>query len=507
MSRLAVLPALVLAGACVYFNTMYNAQQEYDRGIRSLRDGDQVQARIAFDSVIAKAERVLEKHADSKYADDAALLKTRSELHNKLWESASASAVLAGELASDGAGVQVANGLQGIATYNLGQLERADSLLSTAVEGQVSADDRAVFLFNRGKVRLGLQQPGSAAEDLRTASRQIDLSDEIRLDLAVALARIGEIDQAIDLTEELLQNNRRGDLSDAMRVHLDSLSRRAPSRVDAMLAELTRQPVTESTKLSMLFYLRGRSRQHAGDTTGALVMLDSAVTASPNSRFAADASYYAARQRLRDAKGPEEASETVPSLGLATRSWRREVATDARRLEYWARRFDLLMEAYDSRGASAAEAVLRAAEVAGTELRSPALARGLYLRYLELAPESPWAAKALRGALAYSEHRPGDWVQDDGERTDEVLRRRLRALPADDPYRMDLAGAAHRTPLTDSLYVRAERDLRDRIAGIQMLFDPVAGRGALADTVQAAPDTAAEAREPIVAGEEDENIP
>jgi tetratricopeptide (TPR) repeat protein len=484
MSRLAVLPALVLAGACVYFNTMYNAQQEYDRGIRSLRDGDQVQARIAFDSVIAKAERVLEKHADSKYADDAALLKTRSELHNKLWESASASAVLAGELASDGAGVQVANGLQGIATYNLGQLERADSLLSTAVEGQVSADDRAVFLFNRGKVRLGLQQPGSAAEDLRTASRQIDLSDEIRLDLAVALARIGEIDQAID-----------------------SLSRRAPSRVDAMLAELTRQPVTESTKLSMLFYLRGRSRQHAGDTTGALVMLDSAVTASPNSRFAADASYYAARQRLRDAKGPEEASETVPSLGLATRSWRREVATDARRLEYWARRFDLLMEAYDSRGASAAEAVLRAAEVAGTELRSPALARGLYLRYLELAPESPWAAKALRGALAYSEHRPGDWVQDDGERTDEVLRRRLRALPADDPYRMDLAGAAHRTPLTDSLYVRAERDLRDRIAGIQMLFDPVAGRGALADTVQAAPDTAAEAREPIVAGEEDENIP
>ncbi|MEN8160855.1 MAG: tetratricopeptide repeat protein, partial [Myxococcota bacterium] len=138
--------------------------------------------------------------------------------------------VLAGELASDGAGVQVANGLQGIATYNLGQLERADSLLSTAVEGQVSADDRAVFLFNRGKVRLGLQQPGSAAEDLRTASRQIDLSDEIRLDLAVALARIGEIDQAIALTEELLQNNRRGDLSDAMRVHLDSLSRRAPSR-------------------------------------------------------------------------------------------------------------------------------------------------------------------------------------------------------------------------------------------------------------------------------------
>ena len=76
------LPALVAlaAGACVYFNAMYDAGQEYNMGLEELREGRPSAAREHFDSVSAKAGRVVEDHPDSKWADDAALLKARAEL-------------------------------------------------------------------------------------------------------------------------------------------------------------------------------------------------------------------------------------------------------------------------------------------------------------------------------------------------------------------------------------------------------------------------------------------
>ncbi|MCK5482531.1 MAG: hypothetical protein KAJ13_02470, partial [Gemmatimonadetes bacterium] len=79
--RSARLLALTLFGGCVYFNAMYDANREFDAALASLQEQSEVTARIQFDSVIAKTARVIEDHPGSKYADDAALLKTRAELH------------------------------------------------------------------------------------------------------------------------------------------------------------------------------------------------------------------------------------------------------------------------------------------------------------------------------------------------------------------------------------------------------------------------------------------
>ena len=143
--------------------------------------------------------------------------------------------------------------------------------------------------------------------------------------------------------------------------------------------------------------------------------------------------------------------------------------------------FEGLIEAFESRGASAAEAMLRAAEFAQIDLESPALARGCYLLYIDVAPDSRWTAKAIYGALSVSGHRPDpSWVADRGAATDDELRDRLQTLPTDDPYRLALADPAERGPMADSMYVLAEADLQRRLLEIRMLFDPTAGDTAAA---------------------------
>lgn len=491
MRQARILP-LFLLGACVYFNAMYNAGRLYDQGMRDLRAGNTSTARVAFDSVIQKTGRILQNHPDSKYAAAAAILKARSELHNRQWESARESSELAGRLADDDETYHVAIGLAGIAQSELERALEADSLLSVAVEGPVGADDRAMFLFYRGRARLVLGMPGPATEDLQAAAREIDLSDEARTDLARALVDIGDYAGAAALMRDLLRDNRFGDLSPALATGLDTLSQRAPAQMDSVLAELLREPLTLSTKSSQLYYLRGRTWHYAGDDELALAYLDSAVSVNRSSRYGSpDAAFLAARLRLRAADELEEVGASEPYLSLAANSSDPDTRVTAQRLLYWARRFTRLAEAYDSRGAAAAEAVLRAAEVAGNELGAPAVARGLYLAYLDLVPDSPWTAKAIYGALAWSGHRPGSWVEDLGNETDETLRRRLAGLPAEDPYRIAAEGAGGRTELVDSLYVRTERDLYDRIAALQAAFDPeVALAGARSDSAAVA-DSAA----------------
>ncbi|MGW8283270.1 MAG: hypothetical protein ACWGON_08220, partial [Gemmatimonadota bacterium] len=84
--------AAVLSSACVYYNAMYDAGNAYDAGVDALQEGNANAARLQFDSVIAKTDRIVRRHPGSKWADDAALLKARSEINNKLWAAAYESA-------------------------------------------------------------------------------------------------------------------------------------------------------------------------------------------------------------------------------------------------------------------------------------------------------------------------------------------------------------------------------------------------------------------------------
>ncbi|MDT8436632.1 MAG: hypothetical protein RRA92_07735 [Gemmatimonadota bacterium] len=490
--RLLVLP-LVLAGACVYFNAMYDAGQAYDAGLRATREGRGSEARRQFDSVIAKAGRVLENHPGSKYADDAALLKARSEVQNEQWEAAGATALLARRLAASAEDSAVAVGLAGIARLFLEDPSEADTYLSRALEGPVRGDDRAMFLFHRGLARIELDRPAEAAEDLQAAAEQIDLTPIARLGLARALRDVGELERSAAVTAALLAAPDYAEVATGATPHVDSLVEAAPAPLAREVAAVLEDPAHPPAKRSLLHYVRGSALARLDSSAAALTALDSAAAVRTASRSAPEAALLASRLRLRAATTPADVQATVEPLAQARSVVDPEERARARALADAARRFDALTSAWQSRGSAAAEAALRAGEIAGVQLGAPAVARGLYLKYLELAPGSRWEAKALAAALLYAGHRPGDWVRDEGEATDARLRARLAALPADDPYRVALE-ARPGDVFTDSAYVLAEADLRDRILEIQMIFDTTVVR-VRRDSVPATPPPADTARQ------------
>jgi len=459
-----------LTTSCVYFNAMYDAGNAYDEGLVALQEGQGSTARLQFDSVIAKTDRIVRSHPDSKWADDAALLKTRSEIHNQLWAAAFGSSALALSLAGNARDSATATGLGGVAAQQLAQPRQSDSMLSLALARDLTGDDRATFLFYRGLARLETGRTSEAAVDLQTAAEQIDLTREARLKLARALRQIGEYERSADVTADILMVNEFGVLSRAERAQVDSLSALAPAVLELRLAELLASPGLQPSMTAMLQMLRGQALENLGDSETAIVVLDSAATVGSSNRWAQEASLRASMIRIRHAHEPGEIQETMPALDQAKYSSATGVRDTAAQMARAALLFGEFTKAWESRGSSAAEAALRAAELAGTELGSPAVARGLYLKYLELAPESPWAVKAIYGALAFSGHQPGDWVRDDGAATDQELLARINTIPADDPYRLALAEEM-RDVWADSSYVLAEVDLERRISEIQMLFD------------------------------------
>jgi tetratricopeptide (TPR) repeat protein len=449
---------------------MYDAGNAYDAGIEAMQDGRGSIARTQFDSVIAKTDRILRRHSTSRWADDAALLKARSEIHNKQWAAASKSSMQALNLAGRARDSATALGLSGIAALKLERPEQSDSLLSLALAGDIGSDDRATFLFHRGLARLERGLPSEAADDLQTASEQIDLTREARLELARALRQIEQYERSAEVTVNILMANEFGSLSLAERAQVDSLSKSAPEAFEPVLSELLATPDLQPATLAMIQTLRGQALVNLGETDAAVAALDDATGAGTNNSWAQEASLRASLIRIQNAREPSDIQETIPALSVAQASSRRSIADTARQMVRSAMLFDEFTRAWETRGSSAAEAALRSAEVAGVELQSPAVARGLYLKYLELAPESPWAPKAIYGALSFSGHQPGDWARDDGAETDRELLSRLDAIPSDNPYRLALVESLE-NDWSDSAYVLAEVDLEARITEIQMLFD------------------------------------
>lgn len=475
-----------LTAGCVYFNSMYDANREFDRGIRELQEDSDVAARIRFDSVIAKTGRIVENHPSSKYADDAALLKTRSELYNQQWESARETARTAETLSDDDRTAAVAMGLGAVALRHLDEAGKADSIFTLALEADLPPDDRALFLFERGLARQQLGRSQEAAADLESAAGSLELSPDARLTLSEALRDIGEYRRSAQFVAPLLAQQQ-VDTRSPLYLHVDSLTVLSPEAVDSVTAVLLEGPGLQPTRAAAFHLLAGNASLRAGDTVQALARFEEAIETAARGVAAADASYRVIELRLASADSPADIRALADLFPTARRTRFDDRRERTLRWEQAQQSFDGLVEAYEGRGASAAEAALRAAELARVDLEALAVARGLYLLYVRDAPESRWVAKAIAGALSSSGYRPDpDWVTDDGAETDEALRARLMALPADDPYRLVLTDPGARTAAADSAYVLAEADLRRRLEEIRRQVQGVA-----IDTAGVAADSAA----------------
>ncbi len=473
MKRTLLLAAASLVASCVYYNAMYDIEQAYDRAVEQRREDRRSGGNLQYDSVIAKADRLIRDHPESEHAARAAILKARSELARNLPESAAVTASRVAELTEDPALVTVGRGLEGVARQEMEEHAEAERLLTRALEGQPSPDDRALFHFRRGLSRLETGDVEGAAEDLTAASAQEELTDAVRTDLARGLIEVGQYEEAVAITAELVAENRFANFDAGMDANLDSLARYAPENLEAAFGEQLEDADLAPTKLALLQYYRGLTREIQGDRETALARYDSAVAASDRGRYASEASYRWARLKIRNARRPADIVDAREALTRARTVPDPKVTAEVARLGRRTEEFARLVEAYETRGASAAEAALRAAEIAGADLGARRVARGLYLTYLDLAPDSQWRAKAIAGAMLHADWPAGEWAGDRGEATDSRLRTQLTALSSSDPYRVSLQDLP-RTAGIDSAYVEAERELRRRITQIRMLYDTTA---------------------------------
>jgi hypothetical protein len=77
VKRIALVLLVLSTAGCAYFNGVYNARQAEKRGDSMLRRGREAEASTHFAMVAEKAETVLVRHGDSKWADEARFLAGR----------------------------------------------------------------------------------------------------------------------------------------------------------------------------------------------------------------------------------------------------------------------------------------------------------------------------------------------------------------------------------------------------------------------------------------------
>ena len=75
MSVLARLAVVLLLGGCVYDNAMDNTKRLASSARKAERDGRTFEANNLWGQVITRAETLVTRHPDSKYVDEALVLK------------------------------------------------------------------------------------------------------------------------------------------------------------------------------------------------------------------------------------------------------------------------------------------------------------------------------------------------------------------------------------------------------------------------------------------------
>ncbi|MCB0260545.1 MAG: tetratricopeptide repeat protein [Calditrichaeota bacterium] len=85
--KFLLLSAFLLLGGCAYYNTLFNAKQSYNDGLKTIRENpDQANvppaAKKHFETTIEKCWKLIDIYSDqSKYADDALLYIAKSEFY------------------------------------------------------------------------------------------------------------------------------------------------------------------------------------------------------------------------------------------------------------------------------------------------------------------------------------------------------------------------------------------------------------------------------------------
>jgi hypothetical protein len=496
--------AIVVLGttqACAYFNSVYNANRVYADAERARTRGDSATARTAYRDAIRKANRSLAKHPNSRWSDDAQLLIARAHLALGEVDSAriafnalvqrSSDQAMRGTAQIQLAAIEAQNGQSALA------LSRLDSALAAP-----KAPDATVALgyLTRARLLAASGHAEAAARDLEVARKRADgaLQAEVAL-LEARLAIAGRDSAATRMAvQSLLRNSEAQRWADSVRSVARAITATFSSTFARELLETaTDSPWRASARDSLLFFGAELALQQ-GDTAEAITAMEK-LAGRRTGTSAALARLQAAEWRLARAASLGELDE-VRALALPAIALQR-----AQVLVHNLRMLSVLVERANRSGQPLL--LFAAAEFARDELHAPRLAYRLFLTYVDLAPRTVWAPKALLAAGALATPEEGDSIRlrlvgyadnpyvsaiegrgdpdafaSSEDRLNRVLTTAMKEASIEARRQENVVGRA--VALIDSVRAAARTDSTRVACGI--LLDSLAVTGIRADSVQSA---------------------
>jgi tetratricopeptide (TPR) repeat protein len=426
--RTVIVTALsfLATASCVYFNALYNANRLYDQGVKEIEQGRDASGQAALGASIEKAEGIVERSPNSRWADDALRLIMRARIYREEWpEAAEAARMLLGYAQTRQDSIEVA-GYLGTAELNLGEAERADSLLSVALAAEEDADRQAELLWNRGRARADLGLTEAADEDFRRVSALLPGWVLPRIGRVRLLVETGRSEEAA-LELSLLLTMTYDDREERQVVDLvEEVAEAAPEAAVTALAAVDSSALLPNNRADLI-KLRGELHVRLGDSRRGRADYRLAAAIAPASRAAAEARLALVQMDLRAVSTRDEfdsLSVVVNDIAAMSGGRRSFLVRD------WSDLF-IRVEFFLSSGGLG---YILAAETARDELGAPRLARNLFLSYAETSPAAVWAPKAILAALDLTNLIPEALNESGSGPNAEQLRQRLLDDYRDSPY-------------------------------------------------------------------------
>jgi hypothetical protein len=380
---LAGLTLLLLSG-CVYYNGMYNANRLARSARKAEREGRTFEASNLWGQVVTRAESVSVRHPDSKYADQAAVL--RGVALTRLGQCGPAVAPLGhAALLSPGTELAEEGALAlGRCSLEAGDADAADLAFSRVIESRDPARRREARLQHARVLRLAGRYQ-EAVTLLRESS-----DPRVREDLFLALAGAGKTAEAFALADTLIAH---ADSTQSWDALVGTLGQQNPAHASTLIDHLIAQR-SPAPPLRARWLLEDAERLALSDSARATTRLHQAVEAGSKTLDGRRARLRLTRRSLGQVRSVADlgpVSDSLQALGESAGLANEEVIPIRLAVE----RVRAVADSTDVAAPQGDLRVFLAAEVARDSLGAPALAAALFRRIVEGSPNSPYAPKAV----------------------------------------------------------------------------------------------------------------
>jgi len=382
---------LCLVSGCAYYNAMYNARRLSDAAEKAEREGRTFDANSYWGQVTVKAETVIARHPDSKYAPEAyALLGLgHARLRNCAQARPALEMGLAGRLDT-----ALANEAEFVLAGCYAALDMHKLALGAWAKVIADGDTARLPIARAGQVRA-LRASGQVEEAVELLERYPDLPARVRL---ATLAAAGHGTEVLTLADSLIAAGDSAAAWDSVITSLAAHDKAAASRlVDRARTIPSVPPATRA------YWLVEDAVRLAANPAAARHRLEQARDESGVPDVAAMARLELIRLDLRNVSATPELRPFLERLEPEISD--SPYSTDAEALGAV---ISMVLDAADSASVGAAMSDLRlflAAEAARDGLRATRLASALFQQVPLVAPESPYAPKAM---LAAAQLQGGD---------------------------------------------------------------------------------------------------